>query len=114
MPLENHNLHGDAPDKAAVALLLIDVINDLEFREGAQLLSSLCPWPVAWRDSNSAPGRTASQQRVNDMRDLAILTPPDCIVSNIREENHNALDQMVKLLKSDASNSAGSDLKALQ
>lgn len=38
MPAKNPDLHGNAPDKAAVALLLIDVINDLEFPEGEQLL----------------------------------------------------------------------------
>lgn len=37
------NLHGNAPDKAAVALLLIDVINDLEFSEGEQLLQHALP-----------------------------------------------------------------------
>lgn len=40
MPAKNPDLHGNAPDKAAVALLLIDVINDLEFPEGEQLLSA--------------------------------------------------------------------------
>jgi len=38
MPARNEDLHGFAPDKADVALLLIDVINDLEFPEGEQLL----------------------------------------------------------------------------
>jgi nicotinamidase-related amidase len=38
MPAKNPTLHGNAPDKANVALLLIDVINDLEFAEGEQLL----------------------------------------------------------------------------
>jgi len=36
-------LHGNAPDKSAVALLLIDVINDLEFKEGEQLLRFALP-----------------------------------------------------------------------
>ena len=31
MPAKNDDLHGNVPDKAEVALLLIDVINDLEF-----------------------------------------------------------------------------------
>jgi nicotinamidase-related amidase len=31
-------LHGNAPDKSAVALLLIDVINDFDFPEAEQLL----------------------------------------------------------------------------
>lgn len=37
------SLHGSAPDKAAAALLLIDVINDLEFPEGDQLLKYALP-----------------------------------------------------------------------
>lgn len=41
MPAKNPDLHGNAPDKAAVALLLIDVINDLEFPEGEQLLPTV-------------------------------------------------------------------------
>ncbi|MES2572762.1 MAG: isochorismatase family cysteine hydrolase [Verrucomicrobiota bacterium] len=36
----NEDLHGSAPDKSPVALLLIDVINDLEFPEGEQMLAS--------------------------------------------------------------------------
>lgn len=38
MPEHNADLHGNVPDKSGVALLLIDVINDLEFAEGAALL----------------------------------------------------------------------------
>jgi len=38
MPGKNEDLHGSAPDKSAVALLLIDVINDLEFPEADQML----------------------------------------------------------------------------
>src|SRR5438874_328867 len=40
---KNPDLHGNAPDKAEVALLLIDVINDLEFSEGDQLLRHALP-----------------------------------------------------------------------
>jgi len=40
---DKENLHGSAPDKADVALLLIDVINDLEFPEGDQLLRHALP-----------------------------------------------------------------------
>lgn len=38
MPALNENLHGNVPDTAEAALVLIDVINDLEFPEGDQLL----------------------------------------------------------------------------
>jgi nicotinamidase-related amidase len=43
MPAKNEDLHGNAPDKSDVALLLIDVINDLEFEEGDQLLKFALP-----------------------------------------------------------------------
>ena len=43
MPAKNDDLHGNVPDKAEVALLLIDVINDLEFEEGEQLLKHALP-----------------------------------------------------------------------
>jgi nicotinamidase-related amidase len=43
LPARNEDLHGNAPDKAAVALLLIDVINDLDFPEGNQLLRHALP-----------------------------------------------------------------------
>jgi nicotinamidase-related amidase len=38
MPAKNPDLHGSAPDKSEIALLLIDVINDLEFPEAKRLL----------------------------------------------------------------------------
>jgi hypothetical protein len=37
------DLHGSAPDDAAVALLLIDVINDLAFDGGEALLAQALP-----------------------------------------------------------------------
>lgn len=43
MPPPNNDLHGNAPDRHDVALLLIDVINDLEFPEGDQLLKFALP-----------------------------------------------------------------------
>lgn len=43
MPSKNHDLHGNAPDKSDTALLLIDVINDLEFAEGEALLKHALP-----------------------------------------------------------------------
>lgn len=38
MPAKNRNLHGNVPDHCDQALLLIDVINDLEFPGGKALL----------------------------------------------------------------------------
>lgn len=43
MTQPNENLHGNAPDKSNAALLLIDVINDLEFPEGGELLRFALP-----------------------------------------------------------------------
>lgn len=38
MPVKSEDLHGNAPDSAGAALLLIDVINDFEFEGGDALL----------------------------------------------------------------------------
>lgn len=43
MPSKNRDLHGNAPDHSEVVLILIDVINDLEFPEGRDLLKSALP-----------------------------------------------------------------------
>src|SRR5919112_5261594 len=43
MPAKNEDLHGNVPDKSSVALLLIDVINDLEFSGGEELLRHALP-----------------------------------------------------------------------
>lgn len=37
MPARNADLHGSAPDKCEVALLIVDVINDLDFPEARKL-----------------------------------------------------------------------------
>jgi len=43
MRAKRGDLHGSAPDDAEVALLLIDVINDLEFDGGEALLTQALP-----------------------------------------------------------------------
>ena len=43
MPIKNHDLYGSAPDKSDVALLLIDVINALEFPEADCLVERAVP-----------------------------------------------------------------------
>jgi nicotinamidase-related amidase len=43
MPAKNEDLHGMVPDTSEVALLLLDVINDLEFEEGDRLLEHALP-----------------------------------------------------------------------
>ena len=43
MPSKNSDLHGNVPDQCAVALVLIDVINDMEFETGEALLKNALP-----------------------------------------------------------------------
>ena len=43
MPAKNNDLHGSAPETCPVALLMIDVINDLEFDGGDRLLEHALP-----------------------------------------------------------------------
>ena len=43
VPAKNPDLHGNVPDKAPVALVLIDVINDLEFEDGDRLARHALP-----------------------------------------------------------------------
>jgi nicotinamidase-related amidase len=43
MAEENKDLHGNVPDKAAIALVLIDVINDFEFEGGEALFKQALP-----------------------------------------------------------------------
>ncbi len=43
MPIRSTDLHGNVPDRAATALILIDVINDFEFEGGEKLLPLAMP-----------------------------------------------------------------------
>ena len=43
MPAKNRDLHGNAPDNSDIALILIDVINDLAFDDGKALLKHAVP-----------------------------------------------------------------------
>lgn len=43
MPTKHSDLHGNAPDTSAIALVLIDVMNDMEFEGGADLLEHALP-----------------------------------------------------------------------
>ena len=43
MPAKNPDLHGNVPDQCSVALVLIDVINDMEFDTGPALFENALP-----------------------------------------------------------------------
>ena len=60
MPAKNPDLHGNVPDSSPVALLLIDVINDLEF-EGAE--RARARRRCRWRSGSPALKRRASARR---------------------------------------------------
>jgi nicotinamidase-related amidase len=42
-PAKNEDLHGNVPDKSPVALLIVDMINDLEFPGGDRLAEQMIP-----------------------------------------------------------------------
>jgi nicotinamidase-related amidase len=42
-PAKNEDLHGNVPDKSAVTLLIVDMINDLEFPGGDRLAEQVMP-----------------------------------------------------------------------
>jgi nicotinamidase-related amidase len=56
-PAKNEDLHGNAPDKSPVVLLLIDVINDLEFEGGEELLRHALPMARRIADLKEKAGR---------------------------------------------------------
>jgi nicotinamidase-related amidase len=43
MPAHNEDLHGNAPDTSATALVLVDMINDMEYEGGDALLPQALP-----------------------------------------------------------------------
>jgi len=181
----NTDLHGSAPDKSPVALLLIDVINDLDFPEAEQLVEFALPMgraiaklkqrlkqqgvPAIYVNDNFGRWRSDFRAQVqhcledntrgkplvellqpeeddyfvlkpkhsgfysttldvllrylevktlvitgvagnicvlftaNDayMRDYQLLVPADCVASNTRAENDDALEEMRRVLKAD-------------
>jgi nicotinamidase-related amidase len=42
-PAKNSDLHGNVPDQCSVALILIDVINDMEFENGEAVFANALP-----------------------------------------------------------------------
>jgi nicotinamidase-related amidase len=185
MKSKNKNLHGSAPDKCNTALLLIDVINPLEFPEASQLAAFIPKMarklqrlkeraqqagvPVIYVNDNFGKWRSDVRHQVEYslregsrgkelvtllrpdesdyfvlkpkhsgffsttletllrylgvsrlvitgiagnycvlftasdafLRDYDLVIPPDCVISNSRSENRQALELMRKLLKAD-------------
>lgn len=100
-PRKDHGLHGSAPDRSRVALLLIDVVNDLDFPEGERLLRRALPMakrlarlierarrahvPVLWVNDNFGRWRSdfrsllrwCSRPGVRGRPLVEFLAPPD-------------------------------------
>jgi len=110
------DLHGNAPDSCAVALVLIDIINDLEFEGGAQLRRSAEPAAEAlaqlkqrahragvpciyandnfgrWRSDFRAQVRRISEEQTRGAR-LAELLPPSDDDYFVLKPKHSAFYQ---------------------
>lgn len=189
MPAKNQDLHGNVPEQCSVALLLIDVINDLEFEGSEALVEQVVPMahriaalrqrcrdagiPIVYVNDNFGrwksdfhavvehclndgvkgeelvrilqpdqddyfvlkPKHSAFYETTLDillrylgartlivtgiagnicilfsandayMRDFHLFVPSDCTVSNTKEENEHALQQIKTVLKADISES---------
>ena len=110
---ESDNLNG-ATGCAKTALLLIDVINDLEFDGGEELLNYARPMASSLEILLRYLGTTtlvltgmAGDYCVlftaNDahMRDFRIIVPSDCVASEDAERNREALALMQRVLNAD-------------
>src|ERR687889_109212 len=78
MPAKNEDLHGNVPDKSNVALLLIDVINDLEFDSGAELLRHALPMAerlAALKRRAKEAGRPVAELLRPEEDDYFVLKP---------------------------------------
>src|SRR5216110_1931821 len=60
MPAKNDDLHGNVPDQCPVALILIDVINDMEFGAGEE------------RSKDQLPGARAVATRKRRAKDAGV------------------------------------------
>ena len=196
--MKNADLHGMVPDKSDVALILLDVINDLEFEGAEHILDSALPMadkiaalkkrakeagiPTIYVNDNygrwqsdlnklvahcleedvrgkpmverlkpeeedyfvlkpkhsgffsttldvlldylqartliitGLAGNICVLYTANDayMRDMNVVVPSDCTVSNDPEDNAHALQQMQTFLKADITPSDQLDLEALK
>lgn len=54
MPAKNEDLHGNVPDRCRVALLLVDVINPMDFPGGADLAAAAQPAAARLADAKRA------------------------------------------------------------
>ncbi len=115
-------------------MLLIDVINDLEFPRGNELFAQALPIApkhsgfyqtplelllkhlgtqrlvLAGVSTNSCVPFTANDAY---MRDLQLAIPRDCVAAYNCQEHDFAMEQMKSMLKADTKLAAGIDLRSL-
>src|SRR6266550_5676461 len=127
MPARNNDLHGNVPDQCPVALILIDVINDMEFDGGEALLRNALPAatnlarlkrrakearvPVIYVNDNFGKWRSDFRQQLNHVLEdgvrgepLANLLRPDdedYFVLKAKHSGfyHTQLDLLIEYLK---------------
>jgi nicotinamidase-related amidase len=94
MPAKNEDLHGSAPDKCETALLLIDVINDLAFPEGEQMLPDarkMAEKILALKQRAREAGVPAIYVNDNFGNGSRTSAPPSIIVSRRSHAGANSL-----------------------
>jgi hypothetical protein len=84
MPDENSDLPGNAPDRSGAALLIIDMINDMEFEGGDEMLAHAMP-----------------AARAVSMRGYALHVPRDCVATRQAHEAEHVLEVIRCVLKAD-------------
>ena|SRR6266496_1260114 len=121
MVKKSPDLHGNAPDNARLALLLIDVINDLEFKGGDKLLRQALPAarkiatlkrraaqtgiPSIYVNDNFGKWRSDFKKLISHCLDdktrgrpiYHLFIPSDCVVSQDRSENRRVLKFMQRV-----------------
>jgi len=135
---QNKDLHGNAPDKSNVVLLLIDIISDFEFEDGEKLFKHALPNFVLKPKHSGFYSTTLDillehlQCRTliltgvttnscilftaNDayIRDFNLVIPRDCVAAVDVRENAHALKHLKRVLKADISPSSKIDFDELK
>jgi hypothetical protein len=65
-------------------------------------------------DRNRWQQLRALHRKRRDMRDFRLFVPADCVVSNTKEDNNYALQQMQQVLKADVSVSSKMNLEEIR
>src|SRR5262245_10018866 len=105
--VKERDLHGNAPDTCAVALVLLDVLTDFDFPHGKRLSSQAAPLAprIVSLKADTAHGAY--------LREYDLVVPSDCTASMTKSDNAYALGHLKRVLGADTSTSRRLDLAAL-